>query len=121
MLTKYRESKNKEQGSFLKRLEGIEVSKMIKFSFSVTNNVAEYKALILGLEFSRKTDIRSLKAYGDSNLLVQQMNDECNVRDSTLKKYVELAKELARSFKQLHIENISRSMNTEVDSFSKAE
>lgn len=76
----------------------MEVSKVVKFSFLVTNNVAEYEALTSALELAKKIDIRTLKAYSDSNLLVQQMNREYDVRDLMLKKYVELAKELAIRF-----------------------
>lgn len=70
------------------------------------NNVAEYEALISGLELGRGVDIQTLKAYNDSNLLVQQMNREFKVRDPTLKKYVEMAKDLARSFEQLQMEKV---------------
>lgn len=55
----------------LKGPKGMEVSKVVKFSFPVTNNIVKYKSLILGLELARKTDVQSLKAYSDSNLLVQ--------------------------------------------------
>lgn len=70
----------------------MEVTKSVEFSFPVTNNVAEYEALISGLELARRVDIHTLKEYSDSNLLVQQMNGEYEVRDLTLKKYVEMAK-----------------------------
>lgn len=96
-------------GLILKRPEGMEFTKAVKFSFSVINNVAEYEALISGLDLARKTDIRSLKDHSNSNLFVQQMNGEYDVHDSTLKKYVELVKESAQSFEQLQIEAISLS------------
>lgn len=58
-------------------------------------------------------------AYKDPNLLVQKMNREYDVRDPTLKKYVESAKELARSFEQLQIKKLPRTLNFEVDLLSK--
>lgn len=64
------------------------VNKSIKFGFPITNNVAEYKALISRLKLARNVNIRSLSVYNDSNLLVQQMNKEYEVRDAMLQKYV---------------------------------
>lgn len=83
----------------------MEDAKAIKFSFSVMNNFMEYEALISGLELARWIDVR-LKAYSDSNLLVHELNGESDVRDPTLKQYVELAKDLARCFEQFQIKKI---------------
>lgn len=96
------------------------VTKAINFEFSVTNNVDEYEAPILGLELARTTDIKSLTVYSDLNLLLQQMNKEYEVGDATLKKYVETAKELIQALEQLHIEKVPRVLNTKPDALSKS-
>ncbi len=53
-------------GVILRGLEGMEATKAIKFGFNVTNNMAEYKALIEGLRLARRVGVRNLKAYSDS-------------------------------------------------------
>lgn len=108
-------------GLVIKGPEGLEVPKSVKFSFPVTSNVAEYKALISGLELARKVDVWMLNAYSDSNLLVQQMNGEYDIRDPMLKKYMNIVKELAWIFEQLEIEKIPQSLNSEADLLSKAD
>lgn len=84
-------------GLVLQGLEGMKVTKSIKFSFLVTNNVAEYETLMSGLELAERVQIKSLQVYSDSNLLVQQMNGEYDIKDPTLKKYVDLAKDFFQS------------------------
>lgn len=46
-----------------------------------TNNVAEYKALLVGLRLAREMDVKRLIIKGDSNLVVNHINGkwECNV------------------------------------------
>jgi len=44
-----------------------------RLEFDATNNVAEYSALILGLELARKMGIKTLKVIGYSDLIVNQV------------------------------------------------
>lgn len=50
-------TESQEAGFVLKGLAGMKVLKEITFSFSITNDVAEYEALISGLELAKKTDV----------------------------------------------------------------
>ncbi len=80
-----------------------------KFIGSATNNIAEYKALILGLEHFVK-NINNNKAqitcYLDSELIVKQINREYKVKNETLKnfysKVLDLSKNLDITFS--HVE-----------------
>ena len=51
---------------------------MIPHAFSLlepcSNNAAEYQALIIGLELALESGITMLEAFGDSQLIVNQMN-----------------------------------------------
>ena len=47
-----------------------------KLSFECTNNVAEYKACMLGLQAAIEKKIKSLNVYGDSALVICQLNGE---------------------------------------------
>ena len=42
-----------------------------KLEYEATNNVAEYEALLLGLQTARNMGIQSLKVIGDSKLVVR--------------------------------------------------
>ncbi|KAL0420932.1 UNVERIFIED_CONTAM: hypothetical protein Slati_3116100, partial [Sesamum latifolium] len=59
-----------------------------------SNNVAEYQALIFGLEMAVDTKQRHLKVYGDSQLVINQLLDLYEVRNSELLPYHNYAKRL---------------------------
>lgn len=44
-----------------------------RLHFGCTNNVAEYEALILGLQTTQRRGIKSLSVHGDSELVVNQV------------------------------------------------
>ena len=41
-----------------------------KLTFQVTNNIAEYEALILGLNTAKEMGIKGLKVFGDADLII---------------------------------------------------
>ena len=50
-----------------------------------TNNVAEYRALLLGIERARALGAREVELIGDSELVVRQVLGEYKVKDPTLR------------------------------------
>ena len=57
-----------------------------KFEQPQTNNYAEYYALYSGLSVAASNNIRNLEVYGDSNLVIQQMNKKWRVKSDNLKE-----------------------------------
>ena len=60
----------------------------LQFSFSATNNEAEYEALIISLKLAKEPGIPALQVFSDSQLMVGQVNGECKVRDPSMIKYL---------------------------------
>lgn len=58
-------------GITLKSPTGIILTNAIKIYFQVTNNQAEYEALIAGLQFTFEVGVRYIVAYYDSQLMVK--------------------------------------------------
>ena len=58
-----------------------------RLDFEVTNNQAEYEALITGLRVVKELGIDSLRVFSDSQLIVGQVRGEFKVRDPTMAKY----------------------------------
>ena len=54
-------------------LEGNLIPLSFKLEFEVTNNVAEYEALILGIKTTKNMNIECLTVYGDSELVVRKI------------------------------------------------
>ena len=48
--------------------ESIQLS--FKLVFQVTNNIAEYEALLLGLNAAKDRGIKNLKVFGDADLII---------------------------------------------------
>ena len=73
-----------------------------------SNNVAEYKALLIGLNFAKELGVEYLEAFGDSQLIVKQVQGEYEVRSQDLIPYHKMAVEMAESFEGFFIEHIPR-------------
>jgi ribonuclease HI len=57
--------------------------------FECTKNQAEYKALLNGLEVLIDLGVRKVEIFGDSKLVVQQINGESQCLDNVLNEYQE--------------------------------
>ncbi len=97
-----------KEGSVLVASEG-------EFIGTVTNNVAEYKALIKGLSFAKSLNVRELTCYMDSELVVKQLNGQYRVKDEDLKKLFKDVKVLLLAFKSVVFIHVPRSKNKEAD------
>jgi len=80
-----------------------------------TNNIAEYSALIKGLEKARSLKIRKLKIFLDSELLVRQINGVYKVRNANLIPMFEKARDLLKEFDSCTITHVRREFNKEAD------
>jgi ribonuclease HI len=81
-----------------------------------TNNVAEYKALLLGIERATELGATELDLVGDSELVVRQVKGEYKVKDATLRKLHAEVKRVLRSFDgEWSIRHVRRAENAEAD------
>ena len=90
------------------------------WSQDATNNVAEYSALIHGLQWlvdNGFTD--NVLALGDSQLVIKQMQGEFRAKAPRIKFLYENAKVLASKFREISFESIPRERNREADSLSR--
>lgn len=80
-----------------------------------TNNVAEYTALVRGLELAQEQGIRNLHIHSDSELLVKQMNGEYRVKNADLIDLYQEATALRRQFEKVTIQHVRREQNKRAD------
>ncbi|GKV11061.1 hypothetical protein SLEP1_g22347 [Rubroshorea leprosula] len=83
-------SKGSGAGALLIGPEGYRSEHALKFNFDATNNMAEYEALLLGLQLVLKLKVMAIKVYSDSQLVVNQVNSVCEIVDLVMTKYVAL-------------------------------
>ncbi len=81
-----------------------------------TNNVAEYRALLAGLEKAAEIGVRDLEVISDSELLVKQMEGEYRVKNETLRELWDDAQSLADSFVRVRYTAVRRAQNELADS-----
>jgi ribonuclease HI len=84
-----------------------------------TNNEAEYKALISLLKIAVENGIQNLNIFGDSQLIIKQVNGEWKVKAEHLRPFFREARELAKTIPNLKISWIRREENTLADFLSK--
>jgi enoyl-CoA hydratase/carnithine racemase/ribonuclease HI len=85
-----------------------------------TNNVAEYQALLLGLEIAERRGLRELDIYADSNLLVQQLRGAYKVTKPHLQAlHAEARARLAR-LARYTLQHTYRAGNAEADAMANA-
>lgn len=80
-----------------------------------SNNVAEYQALITGLETALDRGVRILEVFSDSELMVRQMNREYKVRNEQLKELFMQATALTQQFPKIRIRHVHREQNMDAD------
>lgn len=84
-----------------------------------TNNVAEYQAVLLGLETAAMLRPRRLTIRSDSQLLVRQLAGEYRVKSPGLKPLVRRARAMLAPFESVEIQHIGRGENTEADALAR--
>jgi len=80
-----------------------------------TNNVAEYRALIAGLEKAIELAIDELEVVSDSELLVKQMQGEYRVKNETLRELNDEANSLERKLGRVRYTAVRREHNELAD------
>jgi ribonuclease HI len=102
-------------GAALVSEEGHVVAEAMRYLGPGTNNVAEYTALIIGLEEAWRHDVEDLEIRMDSKLVVEQMNGKWRVRDAKLRPLADRARELLARFAKWKLRHIPRDQNAVAD------
>ncbi|XP_019155161.1 PREDICTED: uncharacterized protein LOC109152033 [Ipomoea nil] len=95
---------------------------VLPYSFTLTerssNNVAEYQALILGLEIAADMKQRRVNIYGDSKLIINQVLGVYEVKKPELIPYNSYAKTLLHWLGDATMEHIPRKHNKQADALA---
>ncbi len=80
-----------------------------------TNNVAEYRGLVAGMEKAAELGVRDLEVVSDSELLVKQMRGEYRVKNEALRELWEDASALEKRFARVRYTSVRREHNELAD------
>lgn len=95
--------------------DGAALAEIAEYLGETTNNVAEYRALLLGLERAQALGAREIEVRSDSELLVRQMTGAYKVRNEGLRPLVARAHALADAFTSVDYVHVRRESNRAAD------
>ena len=83
-----------------------------------TNNVAEYTAVIRGLEEAKRLGAREVLLRSDSQLLINQLTGRYRVKAPHLQPLHKRVRDLMRAFTRVDLEHVPRERNAAADSLA---
>ncbi len=102
-------------GALLCDSEGRVIAELCEYLGETTNNVAEYRALLLGLKKAAELGGGEIEVLADSELMVRQLSGRYRVKNEGLKPLFQQAVRLLKEFKKYSIRHIDREQNYEAD------
>ncbi len=102
-------------GAVLVNPDGEVIDEAGRFLGTATNNVAEWTALLIGLEKAIERGIKRLAVRMDSELVVKQIRGEYRVKHAHLQPLHRRALTLMRAFEHIDIKHIPRKQNALAD------
>lgn len=93
-------------GIVLEGLNGLLVEQIVSFNFQLSNNQAEYEALVTGLILAKELEVDRLECRMDSQLVVGHINGTFHVKDNYLLRYYHKVSSLIKSFSTFNITHI---------------
>lgn len=99
-------------------LQGDTIPKSYRLMFPCTNNMAEYEALVTGIKMEVEWKITDLNVYGDSQLIINQVNNDYQTKDEKLMPYKCIVDDFKKYFVSIHFEQVPLLKNKAVDAMA---
>ena len=98
--------------------EKLIIENSLRLGFSVTNNEAEYEALLEGMSMVQIMGGKAVKMFSDSRLVVGQVKGELEARDERMQGNLSQVRHLQLRFESFGLLHVPRSGNTHADSLA---
>jgi ribonuclease HI len=102
-------------GVVLRSDDGVTLAELGRGIGSTTNNVAEYEALVAGLELALAHDVTELEVLIDSTLVVNQVTGRWKIKNDRLRGLAVRARSLMDKFDRASISYVPRAENEHAD------
>ena len=103
----------------LKSPEGDIIRQGVRLQYSITNNEAEYEALLAGLKMAKMLGAAELDVLSDSQLVVGQVNEDYEVKERRMRQYLNLVRYQMSQFREVRLSRIPREQNAISDQLAK--
>ena len=91
-----------------------------QLKFLITNNEAEYEALLIGLRISRALRVEKIVLKSNSSLIIGQVRGDFEAKETRMQKYLKLVNQLVSTFLHAEFVQIPRDQNTEADEVARS-
>jgi ribonuclease HI len=98
---------------------GEQLKYALQLLFLASNNATEYEALIHGLNIVISLSIKRLMVYGDSLVVIIQINKEWDCSNDSMGKYCTAIRKIEDKFEGLEFHHVERDRNAVADALSK--
>ncbi len=102
-------------GVVVRDADGVVLEELGETIGRATNNVAEYRALLRGIELAAAHGATEVEVVGDSELVVRQVEGRYKVKDATLRGLYEEAMRELGGFERWSISHVRREANADAD------
>lgn len=99
----------------LTSLGGMPIRYAAQLQFDTTNNTIEYEAVLMGLRKAKALGVWHLLIRTNSKLVASQVHKSFEVKDDTMKKYLEAVRSMEKYFAGITFEHLPRGHNKEAD------
>jgi ribonuclease HI len=107
-------------GAVLHTPDGTLVAEAARTIGRATNNVAEYRALLLGLERARELGATEVELINDSELIAKQVTGRYKVKHADMKPLHAEARDALAGFERWTIRSVPRAQNAQADALVNA-
>jgi ribonuclease HI len=98
---------------------GEQLKYVLQIHYKASNNVVKYEALIHGLLIAVSLCIKRLLAFGDSKVVIEQVNKEWDCIKDTMDAYCDEIRKLEGHFKGIEFQHVPRNNNVAANVLSK--
>ena len=92
----------------------------IQLKFPITNNEAEYEAMLMGLRMALALGAENILLKSDSQLVIGKVKGDFEARQTRMQKYLKLMNQLASNFDHAEFIQIPRDQNAETDKVAQS-
>lgn len=107
-------------GALLRGPDGGVLAELKRYLGETTNNVAEYEAVLMGLERALELGVRNIEVRADSQLVIRQLAGEYRVKNEGLKPLYQRARALLDRFESTRLTHVRREENSDADRLANA-
>ncbi|MCB9477992.1 MAG: reverse transcriptase-like protein [Deltaproteobacteria bacterium] len=102
-------------GVYMSKEDGTPIGGFKKFIGEATNNVAEYRALILGLDEAANAGARQVEVRADSELMIKQLTGVYKIKNADMQTLAQIVREKEKRFARVTYKHVPRAQNSVAD------